>query len=360
MFSFATFFLLLIYEDSLKRRGGTYDICKHPLHREHHICFLKGNMLASFKVSRIQLRDLVMPSPQLQMPSKDPTKEELRSDLNGVNTHRDEMFNQINEKLSKIKVDTSSQILVTSITALVSDCAKDYESLQKLGDGIFTNIKDNTQLAEMRISILMLKVQLLKTISTWKQRLALLGDLKKKEDKSAHSALSRHPSGNNVSTLPTSALTQQSDMAHNVASHILSESPKCQTTDNSKLICPEVNIKDQNNETKDTVTTHSDSSIEKNIEDVNTTSDSVIKESKTVEAQKSSSIANIQPLPNQIIAPSSKHKWHSRDSNISTSNFQLSSPFPATLHADLYLKPGVLVDESQPSSIIAYTLASSK
>ena len=353
------FFLLLIYEDSLKRRGGTYDICKHPLHREHHICFLKGNMLASFKVSRIQLRDLVMPSPQLQMPSKDPTKEELRSDLNDINIHRDNMFTQINEKLSKIKVDTSSQILITSITALIGDSAKDYESLQKLGDGIFTNIKDNTQLAEMRISILMLKVQLLKTISTWKQKLAHLGDLKKKEEKSAHSALSRHPSGNNVSTLTTSALTQQSDMAHNLAPHTPSESSKCQSIEHSKLHYPDVDIIDQNNETKDILTTHSDSSIEKNIEDV-TTSGSVIKENKTVEALKSSSIANMQPLSNQIIAQSSKHKWHSRDSNISTSNFQLSSPFPATLHADLYLKPGVLVDESQPSSIIAYTLASSK
>ena len=360
MFSFATFFLLLIYEDSLKRRGGTYDICKHPLHREHHICFLKGNMLASFKVSRIQLRDLVMPSPQLQMPSKDPTKEELRSDLKDVNIHRDEMFTQLNEKLGKIKVDTSSQILITSITALISDCAKDYESLQKLGDGIFTNIKDNTQLAEMRISILMLKVQLLKTISTWKQKLAHLGDLKKKEEKSAHSALSRHPSGNNMSTIPTSVLTQQSDTAHNLASHISTESSKCQTTENSELPCLDVNIKDQNNETKDTMTTHSDSPMEKNSEEVNTTSDSVIKESKTVEARKSSSTANIQPQSAPIIAQSSKHKWHSRDSNISTSNFQLSSPFPATLHADLYLKPGVLVDESQPSSIIAYTLASSK
>ena len=99
-----------------------------------------------------------MPSPQLQMPSKDPTKEELRSDLNDVNIHRDEMFAQINDKLSKIKVDTSSPILITSITALISDCAKDYESLQKLGDGIRSNIKDDTQLAEMRISILMLKV----------------------------------------------------------------------------------------------------------------------------------------------------------------------------------------------------------
>ena len=117
---------------------------------------------------------------------------------------------------------------------------------------------------------------------------------------------------------------------------------------------------DQNNETKDTLTTHSDSSIEKNIEDINATNDSVVKESKTIEARKSSSMANTQPLSNQIIAQSSKHKWHSRDSNISTSNFQLLSPFPATLHADLYLKPGVLVDESQPSSIIAYTVASSK
>ena len=34
----------------------------------------------------------------------------------------------------------------------------------------------------------------------------------------------------------------------------------------------------------------------------------------------------------------------------------LDCPFPNTIHPDLYFKPYVLVDEDQPSSIIAYAL----
>ena len=37
----------------------------------------------------------------------------------------------------------------------------------------------------------------------------------------------------------------------------------------------------------------------------------------------------------------------------------LENPFPDTLHPDLFLKPHILVDESQPSTIIAYALGSS-
>ena len=37
----------------------------------------------------------------------------------------------------------------------------------------------------------------------------------------------------------------------------------------------------------------------------------------------------------------------------------LENPFPGTLHPDLFLKPHILVDESQPSTIIAYALGSS-
>ena len=96
MLSFAMFFSLLIYEENLTRRGASFDICQHSIHREHHICFLKGDMLASFKVSHIQLHDLVMPSPHLVIPSKIPTQEQLTNDLTTLNNYRQSLFNQIN------------------------------------------------------------------------------------------------------------------------------------------------------------------------------------------------------------------------------------------------------------------------
>ena len=50
MFSFAMFFPLLIHEDKITRRGSTAAICGHSIHKDHHICFSKGETLASFKV----------------------------------------------------------------------------------------------------------------------------------------------------------------------------------------------------------------------------------------------------------------------------------------------------------------------
>ena len=104
---------------------------------------------------------------------------------------------------------------------------------------------------------------------------------------------------------------------------------------------------------------HSDLSHERSIEDVGTTSGNKA-ECNKLDGPKSQSVPPVLVQSSQTLNHASKHKWHTRENSISAAYFQLSSPFPTTLHADLYLKPGVLVDESQPSSIIAYTLASSK
>ena len=87
-----------------------------------------------------------------------------------------------------------------------------------------------------------------------------------------------------------------------------------------------------------------------------------LKDTKAEEQQiqvVSTSSGTHGPQPNVAHAVMKSKGWLS-NSNSTQIDFQLISPFPPTLHADLYLKPGVLVDENQPSSIIAYTLASSK
>ena len=259
-----------------------------------------------------------------------------------------------------------SQTLITSIIVLINECAKDFEGLKKLADDIDTNINGNTQLHEMRISILMLKVHLLKTISTWKQKLGNLADLKKKEEKTAINALSRHPSGNNISSLPQPATLQQPQFAPDLASQALLESSKTDAIFPAE-ISPKIsfvsNKNEEDSETKQMLKKDlqlSNETIERNsIDIVNSVSSSIPDGHKALEAQRSLS-STIQPSSIQSTVHVSKPKWHSRDKDVSTSDFQITSPFPTTLHADLYLKPGVLVDESQPSSIIAYTLASSK
>ena len=374
MLSFAVFFLLLIYEEDLKRRGASYDICKHLLHREHHICFLKGDMLASFKVSRIQLHDLVLPSPHLEMPSKDPTQEQLIKDLNILAMHREDLFNQINEKLNKIKSETFGSGLSSSITSHLNEVGKDFENLKRFVDDIDANVRTGTQLNEMRISMLMLKVSLLKTIAKWKSKLATLGDIKKKEEKSAGTSISRHPSGSNLtSSVPPPLPLQHSACTVDLSSQSSIESQNIEITQGHVRVAAKLStnasVLDGDLAVDNTQTSNTEEA--KKLDDLNDTCIDVVNilhDTKFEEQQMqgaSSAIAPptavVHPTPAQSVVAVTKTKWHSRDhSNCSPIDFQLLSPFPTTLHADLYLKPGVLVDENQPSSIIAYTLASSK
>ena len=363
MLSFAMFFLLLIYEENLTRRGASYDICKHLLHREHHICFLKGDKLASFKVSRIQLHDLVMPSSRLEMPSKEPTQEQLIKDLNELNKHRQTLFNQINEKLNKIKSETNGLSILSSIGSQFAESGKDFEDLENLADTINTNIRAGTLLNEMRISILMLKVSLLKAVSKWKLKLLALADVKKKEDKSAGNATSRHPSGGNITSCPQISL-QQSGCALECSSQSSTDTQIVDATQGQVEISPKLSINSSIVEGDLVETfqpvTHDDKEIVESLEDSCIDIVNVIHDRKVEDHCLAGASSTIVPRT-AVVNPShtQKQKWPSKE-HFNPVDFQLLSPFPATLHADLYLKPGVLVDESQPSSIIAYTLSSSK
>ena len=355
MLSFAMFFLLLIYERQLRRRGATYNLCKHLLHREHHICFLKGNILASFKVSSIQLHDLVMPSPFLEMPCKDPCKEQMINELGILSNQCRSLFVEINEKLNKVKSDNNGQTLLSSNAALyLGEAEKDFENLKKFSDDIDSNICEGTQLQEMRISILMLKVSLLKHTTTWKSKLALLGELKKKEDKTTNAvvvvvplggASSRHPSES--SKLSSTTSLEKTPMS----------TPRSSKRADS-VIEPSVITKECDSElTKNCPGNNSTTKSSQIISDDGICGGGNALTTTKLEEKLTSTSTTTSGSSSQLGA---KSKWHSHSSNNSNVDFQLSSPFPTTLHPDLYLKPGVLVDENQPSSIIAYTLASSK
>ena len=366
MLSFAVFFLLLIYEENLTRRGATYDVCKHLLHRDHHICFLKGDMLASFKVSSIELHQLVLPAPRLKMPSKSPTKDQLIKELNSLNMHRQTMFQQLNEKLNKIKSEPHGPSFLSAVTAHLNDAAKDFEQLKKFADGIDNNVRAGTQLNEMRISTMMLKVQLLKTISSWRSKLLTLADAKKKEDKNMSSNASRHPSGSNLSACQQALLIDQVTSNYEISSQSSIESrpdddPQSNSQNPPPLLCSssiaDVAVTSESKVAK----TEKAKSVTKteNFIDITIAQDKIneehlIQDSVDTAARPSTVV---QPQSIQTVVSAPKSKWHSREQS-NQFDFQLHSPFPATLHPDLYVKPGVLVDESQPSSIIAYTLAS--
>ena len=274
MYSFAMFFLLLIHEERIKRRGSTAALCNHSLHKDHHICFSKGETLASFKVASIVPNDLVMPPTQLQMPSAVPVVESLMLELKVLSVHGSSVFSQINEKLVKIKSESNK----TSVSGLLTEQEKEFESYKSTVEQISANVSTHSHLTEMKTSILMLKVSLLKTIRRWNSKLLHLQQEVKKSSKemsgSNNAGRSRVPSGSgSVSSLqetPRSSVSSVTSSEH----------------------------------------------------------DSVRKRNST------------------------------KDSN--NADFHINSPFSPKLHPDLYLAPGVLVDEEQPSSIIAYTLATNE
>ena len=245
---------------------------------------------------------------------------------------------------------------------------KDFETLKKYADDIGANIRTGTQLNEMRISILMLKVSLLKTISSWKSKLISLADIKKKEDKSVGNNLSRHPSGNNISSGAQSLPFIPPGCGFDATSQSSADIPKMDGAkghmDLSAKLSADSLVDENISATKSSAINTATDKINTELEDscIDIVNFSYISKNKDLNTEEISSstappAAVLQPSYTQNVVAVSKAKWNSRESSNSL-DFQLLSPFSATLHADLYLKPGVLVDESQPSSVIAYTLAS--
>ena len=261
MYSFAMFFLFLFYEDGIVRRGSTAKLCSHSLHRYHHICFSKGDTLASFKLSPIQTQDLVVPSEKLAMPCTVPSAQKMMSELKVLSVHGSSVFSQINEKLNKIKNDQS-------VGQLLIDQEKEFDAYKKSLEEIQENITRGDHLKAMKTSTLMVKVSILQSVDRWKGILHQLGENKKSEDKKF-----RVRSGSGTETM---------------------KSPSTEAS----------------------------------------AAEGTVRKTKAERLNSSKENGN--------------------------SDFHLHSPFSTKLHPDLYLHPGIIVDEEQPSSIIAYTLASNK
>ena len=207
----------------------------------------------------------------------------------------------------------------------------------------------------------------MKKISSWKGKLTALAEVKKKEDKTLDKTISRHPSGNNISSQPQPL--HNSTCAYDGSSQSSIDSQKFEGVDGN-LEAPANTPKISFDGLDDSTPERTPKSSTEEVKMTNRLDDSCIDivniSHDALDKHKTQEVSSAIAPPAAVVQPShTQHfsvpinKWHTREHS-NPLDFQLISPFPSTLHADLYLKPGVLVDESQPSSIIAYTLASSK
>lgn len=301
MMSFATFLLLLMYETRLTRRDASS--CPHSLHNFQYTCFGLVNQVAFFKMQPIAPHGLVIPPARIVMPSNQPNEEELLEQFKQLTVHGSKVFSQINEKLINLKsvCRTSGTGIQQTVSDLLEEQEVDFKTYRHHVDHINNSLRGGgpeQQEATTR-DLLVTKAKLLVL------KITIMKSISKWRSKFAQFHEQKRKEDKSK---PRVRVTSGSNPE------------KVGTMDNS------------HNNDNNTITT--------------TTTVTAAATDKTKKVEEGISATKL---------------WNSLiNSGNEEDKYGITNPYPATVHPGLYHAPNILVDEAQPSSIIAYALGTSE
>ncbi len=338
MMSFVMFLLMIVYETKMVRRDIVK--CDHSLHSEQFTCFGRGNYVAWFKVEKLRPHEIRLPPSQILLPNTLPEKPFLLEELKQLSVLGSKLYGQINEKLIELRSECSCHkqtlALVTEMIAEQEVDLQDFREKQRLINEKLQTDQDGDEaflpdVIGAKGDILALKVSMMKAIVRWKQKFAHFFDQKRKEDKTlASSFRSRAASGN---------LLDRTESSSNLSGK---ESAPSLTPSTATAIS--ASIESNGLEVPPTATSNAHPVVGKSC------------------SSSGASVEKAKQPPSTPKKSDDQGFWNWTNSSSSSSGqlFQIDNPFPTTLHPDLYVFPDIIVDESQPSSIIAYALSSGK
>jgi len=242
-----------------------------------------------------------MPPTKINLPPRILGEKDLNDELFRLSVQGTSVFAQLHSKLIQLQREfepNSTSVLYSNVRDLIEAQKTDQESYRQKIQKISVELNhenDAKDLIKGQSDMLMLKISIIKDVTSWRIKLSKLADLKKKEDKifARANSKSRVASGNSL----LSSHEEQQHMSLPVMTSTL------------------------------------------------TTGAAV-----PIEVKKDE-----EPKKKLSSGSSASHSVLNEPDFINVTN-----PYSNTVHPDLYLKPYILVDEGQPSSIIAYALGSTE
>ncbi|KOX68078.1 Putative 1-phosphatidylinositol 3-phosphate 5-kinase [Melipona quadrifasciata] len=157
--SFAKYLELRFHGSAYTRRGT--DTCQHSLHHDHCQYFIKKNMLAVFKYTKISQWEISLPPPVINIMYDPKQHADVIEEMKGIALKGDEVFSCIREKLTTLQTD------LDILNAVKQQLAKDQqyfknkiEEIQlKLTSPTLENKKLEGKVSEKQVQALMFRIE---------------------------------------------------------------------------------------------------------------------------------------------------------------------------------------------------------
>ncbi|KAK9307472.1 hypothetical protein QLX08_002112 [Tetragonisca angustula] len=188
--SFAKYLELRFHGSAYTRRGT--DTCQHSLHHDHCQYFIKKNMLAVFKYTKISQWEISLPPPVINVMYDPKQHADVIEEMKGIALKGDEVFSCIREKLTTLQTD------LDILNAVKQQLGKDQqyfknkiEEIQlKLTSPTLENKKLEGKVSEKQVQALMFRIEdgivilkrlISEVVSTWNAKISEMSVKKKDE-----------------------------------------------------------------------------------------------------------------------------------------------------------------------------------
>ncbi len=294
--SYGMFLLLLIKETKLVRRK--FVSCTHSLHNFQYTCFGHRNQIAFFKMQTITPHEVKMPPEMVRLPDNFPVAKELRDDLSKLSVLGSGVHGQLHEKLVQLQNECDN----FGSAGLASEVRK-----------LVSDQQAGFEASKVKIDMIGMNIEASRDLIKAQSDILMLQVAIMKDVTNWRLRISK--------------FFEQKKKEDKL---MAKSGPKSRVASGSSLLLPPEEQQHMSLPALSTANTDSGSNLRSREDD---------------------------PTP----AKSKKGSSGNVLSFITEQDFgTLDSPFPSTLHPDLYLKPYIMVDEGQPSSVIAFALGSTE
>ncbi|XP_028967984.1 1-phosphatidylinositol 3-phosphate 5-kinase [Galendromus occidentalis] len=339
--SFAKYLELRFHGAAYTCRGSQATPCGHSIHHNHVQYFSTGHLVACFKYVPISIREIVLPPTMIRIKKQELSISKVSDEIRGLSEKSSEFYQTVLQVLMGIKdqvIATKHEVWLTQMLEIHKEQrAKSKEYIEKLNVQLTMPVSEDS--AEENCwpiynSLVRLKNHIADGVLTWNNLLTNFENARKKEEKITRSE--------SVSKAPVET---------GVAGPLDNDN-----VDQNEVICDPMKLLENQELRSKSASAAS----------------SLTKDSISTDDSRSQSTAEekLAPMISEELTVSVDAKQEKRGTVktifqqfLNTSATALiSSPFPATEHYNLNLgmEPPIAVYDTEPSSIIAASLASSE
>ena len=383
-FSFAKYLELRFYGHAYCRRqlSGPHSppvcACPHPLHTEHFHYFGCRDLVASFKYAPIALKEVVLAQPAIAISLEPNLLSQLIEEIRLVAQFGHGLYAAIGEWLKALTAECTGTKLENQIVAMVEQQVQERSHFRKRVEDVqlmltSPNLQHASSPGSGEESLwliadhqVLLKRIIADTVGSWNVRLQEIVAAKKKEDKTSASK----PSQRNSQSVESDAVDTK---CLPPAPPVFTISPNSSREDSAQDLSRKMSDHSQSPSSLSSSPSKSPFLRHRSSGDLQTVSPSVQSEQQSELAvpieHRSRSVSQVShdPLESSETRSTAPLPVTPLQSRVSlgtllsmTGPSLLTSPFPSTEHH--LLPPGsslpLVVFQNEPSSIIAYALAS--